>query len=407
VVTAAALLVCVLLAGWYFFQRPSSSRDFRVNTTVSGQQLYPSLAAADNGNFLVAWGSDHSSAAGYDVYARVFGNTLEDGGPEILINQYTPGDQAMPVVAGYGKGQYAVLWNSEGQDGDGWGIYGQLLQTDGTLEGSEFLVNTNWQKGHQQLTAAATLDKRGFIVVWHGTGELCPDTVFAQRFAATGRRVGPVLQPGSPQCNRRRFPAVSPLPGGGFCIVWEEESVHEREPFGIFARFFDAQSTPVTEPFVVNTHVRNRQRYPAVASSADQVLVTWTSEEQDGSGRGVYGQFLRPSGERVGEEFRVNANTTGHQWLARVTTTPSGFVVAWIDQGQEGAGSSVMTSMFAGDGTRIGTERMLNFDVAGDHTVRGLIPLGGGGVALVWEGAGVQGDRRDVFARILDTTNFN
>ena len=38
-------------------------------------------------------------------------------------------------------GGFVVTWQSDGQDGSGYGIYGQRYMADGTAEGSEFLVN--------------------------------------------------------------------------------------------------------------------------------------------------------------------------------------------------------------------------------------------------------------------------
>ena len=38
-------------------------------------------------------------------------------------------------------GGFVVTWSSNGQDGSGYGIYGQRYAADGTAVGSEFLIN--------------------------------------------------------------------------------------------------------------------------------------------------------------------------------------------------------------------------------------------------------------------------
>ena len=401
---ALAVLLCAALACWYFLREEPAGPHFRIGAQDSGRQFYPAVAAGTEGGFLAAWSSDHSLSSGFDVYARTFARGGAAAGEEFRVNQFVRGDQAMPTVVGFANGEYAIIWNSEGQDGDGWGIYGHLCTRDGTLRGSEFMVNSHWQEGHQQMPSSCPLDDGGFLVVWHGQGEQCEHGVFGQRFDSEGRRSGPAFEVGAPSCARRRFPAACPLPGGGFCVVWEEESDKERDPYGVFARLYDSAGIPSGDVFLVNTHVNNRQRYPDAAALGDRLLVVWTSEEQDGSGRGIYGQLLRPDGSREAEEFRINSNTTGDQWLPKVTSMTSGFVVTWVDEGQAAARDSVMMNLFDPRAGRTGPERRLNPFVGADQTVRDAVSIGGGQVVVVWEGSDEKGGDGQVFALVAEVS---
>jgi hypothetical protein len=58
-------------------------------------------------------------------------------------------------------------------------------------------------------------------------------------------------------------------------------------------------------------------------------VVTWQSDGQDGSGRGVFGRRFDSTGVG-GAEFRANTHTTGHQFYPSVAGDRAGnFVVAW------------------------------------------------------------------------------
>lgn len=46
-------------------------------------------------------------------------------GPEFRINSYTASAQSYPSVATLTDGGFVVTWQSNGQDGSGYGIYGQ------------------------------------------------------------------------------------------------------------------------------------------------------------------------------------------------------------------------------------------------------------------------------------------
>ena len=50
---------------------------------------------------------------------------------EFQINTYTTGDQINPSVTGLVDGGFVVAWQSNGQDGIGWGIYGQRYNVTG------------------------------------------------------------------------------------------------------------------------------------------------------------------------------------------------------------------------------------------------------------------------------------
>jgi hypothetical protein len=78
--------------------------------------------------------------------------------------------------------------------------------------------------------------------------------------------------------------------------------------------------------------------------------VTWTSQGQDGSGDGVFGQLYGPSGIPLGAEFRVNTHTTERQAYASVAFDGnSRFVVAWQSRNQDGSSEGIFAQRFAPD----------------------------------------------------------
>ncbi len=62
--------------------------------------------------------------------------------PAFSVNTYTPGDQDSPSTAMDADGNFVVAWSSYGQDGDGYGVYAQRYDYNGSPVGSEFIVNT-------------------------------------------------------------------------------------------------------------------------------------------------------------------------------------------------------------------------------------------------------------------------
>ena len=49
-------------------------------------------------------------------------------GSEFQVNTYINLDQECPAVATDEKGNFVITWTSDGQDGDGWGIFARMFK---------------------------------------------------------------------------------------------------------------------------------------------------------------------------------------------------------------------------------------------------------------------------------------
>ena len=71
------------------------------------------------------------------------GSVFKTVGRQFQINSSASGDQAKPNIdANPATGGFQVVWQSFGQDGDGWGIYAQNFRADARAQGDEIAVNT-------------------------------------------------------------------------------------------------------------------------------------------------------------------------------------------------------------------------------------------------------------------------
>ena len=127
--------------------------EFRVN----GSDLMtanPSAVGTADGGFAVAYTEASATPGnGWDIVASYFSATGIRVGNSLVVNSHLKGSQIIPSIAALGERQL-VVWTSRGQDGDGEGIYGQLLRS-GAKIGEEFRVNTVTSSRQIQPTVVA------------------------------------------------------------------------------------------------------------------------------------------------------------------------------------------------------------------------------------------------------------
>ncbi|RJF78174.1 hypothetical protein D3877_23945 [Azospirillum cavernae] len=117
---------------------------------------------------MTVWQSNDGSGNVNDTYAQRFAdNGALLGGP-IRVNSYRVGEQNSPTVAATADGGFVVGWQSADQDGSGQGSYAQRFDATGGRVGNEFRLS-NVAAGDQSLPSFAPTPDGGFIATWGGT----------------------------------------------------------------------------------------------------------------------------------------------------------------------------------------------------------------------------------------------
>src|SRR6185503_17953893 len=114
---------------------------------------------------------------------------------------------------------------------------------------------------------------------------------------------------------------------------------------------------------LVNTYTNSHRIDPAVTCLNDgNVVVVWSSFDQDGSMQGVYSQRFSPSGQKMGAETQVNQTTAYNQRTPVVSSLSDGrFVVSWISEQQRFQNSvDIYARFFTASGAAAGNEFLIN-----------------------------------------------
>jgi hypothetical protein len=266
--------------------------EFLVNSFTPYNQRDPDVALGPAGEFVVAW-VNYGAA-----YPTVVGQRFDSGGnrvggefPVSSVVDY----QLSPAVAMLPSG-FVVAWDAspEGMDPNG-GVLARLFAADGSPIDAEFAVNTHTT--NDQVLPDVAADAAGnFIVVWEGWGQDempgSPDPgIFAQRFEADGDRIGGEFRVNTYTTYAQSNPAVARNAGGDFVVTWD--SLSDGYP-DVLAQRYTASGTRVGPEFRVNSYTTYEQVAPVIAAlgAPANFVVAWTSFGQDGSSAGVYAQRL-------------------------------------------------------------------------------------------------------------------
>ncbi|UCH49647.1 MAG: DUF4347 domain-containing protein, partial [Betaproteobacteria bacterium] len=399
------LVELVATNGTLTLEGPASATgtEFLVNTTTTGTQELDtnigreSVAMDADGDFVVVWQS--GDADGLGVYARLFDASGTAKGPEFLVNQETTADQMRPVVAMNDTGEFVIAWESDLQDGHKEGVYARRFAADGTALGNEFLVNTTTTE-IQRRPSIAMANDGSFVIAWHdGDGSLSNFDVHARLYDEFGNPVGNEFVVNTTGAEGQLRPAVAMDAMGNFVITWQSQ---QQDPdYAVVARRYDATGAALSGEFVVNTFTANHQWRPHIAmSEGGDFVIAWESELQDGSGYGIFARQYDYAGAALGAEFLVNTYTSSDQLTPSVAMDAGGdFVVTWQSNLQDGSGFGIYAQRFADDGTKIGTETLINTTTSGAQEHPSVAMDDGGAYVIVWSGAGT-GDSAGVFGQL-------
>jgi hypothetical protein len=312
--------------------------EFQVNSSTLYPQYGPEIAATTAGSFVVAWTSWHQySNSGY-CCTGVFGQRFSaDGSPqgsEFQVNTSTSGYQYGPVISTALDGDFVVVWTSFPGDGSGTGVVGRRYDGSGSPLGPEFAVNT-FTTNYQGYQSVATAPDGSFVVVWDSYGQDGDSYgVFAQRYAADGSPSGSEFMVNKTTAGYQGNPEVVTDPSGNFVVAWAGYRAGSADSFGIIARRFAEDGSPITEEFQVNTYTTGTQGLRSMAiTPAGDLVVVFSTEGADGSYGTVLGQAVLPPDTPWGGTFQVNTTTSGDQLGGSVATDGAGnFVVVWYSR---------------------------------------------------------------------------
>ena len=361
----------------YFYERLGS--EFLVNSETDNFQYEPVVAALSNGSFVITWRTNDGTqdGSGTAIKAQMFDASGSAQGSEFLVNSEAVNSQWQPAITALSSGGFVVTWYASG-------IKAQMFDASGTAQGSEFLVSSG-TASNQVEPAIAALSGGGFVVTWRTnstTQDGSGSAIKAQVFDATGTVQGSEFLVNSETVNYQYSPAITALSNGGFVVTWyTNDTTQDGSGNAIKAQVFDASGTAQSGEFLVNSETSGSQWYPAItALSGGGFVVTWYTND-------IKAQVFDASGAAQGSEILVNSETVNGQAEPSITALSNGgFVVTWRtnDSFQDGSNSAIKAQVFDASGAAQGSEFLINSEYVNGQYEPAITALSNGGFVVTW-----------------------
>ena len=196
--------------------------------------------------------------------------------PESLVNTTTQGDQYEVASASAGNGSSVTVWTHE-YSTTNTEVYAQRLNPVGEKVGPQIRVARTSRSEHSPDVAMAS--NGDFVVVWSYDHSSSDTDIKAQRFRASGSKLGSVLNVSTSSRNETQ-PSVAMAGNGDFIVAWTHEYSDRND--NIRAKRFSANGRPLGSAFWVANSFHN-ERAPDIAASEDgRFAVAYVSDVDRG-----------------------------------------------------------------------------------------------------------------------------
>jgi hypothetical protein len=378
----------------------TGSGEFQVNTTTYSHQQAPVTAMDATGNSVVVWQSNGQDGSSAGIFAQRYNSAGSRVGGEFRVNNWTPGSQNSPAVGMNSSGQFVVSWTSYAEDGSLDGVYAQRFDAAGQKLGAEFRVNTT--TADDQKTSGVALDTPGnFVITWQSHNQNGSGWgVYARRYNAQGAALTGEVLVTTTTAGDQVTPQVGMAPGGAFAITWASQN-QDGSGWGVYAQRFSATGLKVGGEFRVNTTTANNQLNPAIAmDGTGDFVISWASYGQNGGSWGVFAQHFDLNGNKLGGEFRANTTTPTGQPQPGVAMDANGnFVIVWGSAEQYGVNAGIYGQLYNAAGVAQGGEFRINTASSFPEALPSVAMNANRGFQVVWESFEQDGSGWGVFGQ--------
>lgn len=337
------------------------------------------------GGYVVAWSAVDGDGSGANVYYQAFNAAgAAVGAPAKANTTSTGGNQNFVTVTTLADGGFVVGWSDWSGNSSAYWRRFDAAGAAQTGENRMMPPSTGWNGQYEYVAQFPDGTLAVFSMGRHDSGDY---QVYMRRYNLDGTAIDAVpVQVNTPASGTQTLPRAVTLTNGNVVVMWEDQGGNDSSGNGIYYQVLASDGSPVGNYGRANTTTSGGQVSGDIAAlSGSGFVVVWSSP-QDTSGYGVYAQRFLADGSKSGSEFLVNTYVTSDQLDAAVTAlSDGGFFVTWQSNGQDGSGQGIYGKRFNSSGTAVGTEVQISDTVTGDQMLPDVSELANRDLMFTWQ----------------------
>src|SRR5262245_15120889 len=275
---------------------PLHGGEVKISPFSTGTQSAPAIATLANGNVAVAF---VDFVTRNDIFVRVFDSSLNAVRADGYIDLPTASQSVDPSLTALADGSYVVSYTVDNGGGDK-DIVAKIVSPTGSV-GAPIVVMDNGTLD-TDFSELATLSNNNFVDVWQRNVAGSHDIYF-DIFTSAGVRVTSAAPVTGATSSEETDPDVAALAGGGFVVVWTENTGALFGTVSIHATIMSNTGADVAADLSVNTTRHGAHDANVVGLRDGGFLVTW--EEAT-----LRAQRFDALGHKIGAEFTVKNGTS-------------------------------------------------------------------------------------------------
>ncbi|WP_066016769.1 VCBS domain-containing protein [Endozoicomonas atrinae] len=354
-------------------------------------QSQSAIAATDDNGAIAVWLAEEGGS--YAIMGKRLTESMDGlvtAGSEFKINTNDPTsnhNMSAPDIIVLENGNYVVAWEYS-VPGSNSTPRIKVYNDNGDVITDEFAVG--YDDYYSNLTALSG-NRFALLNMDPGGGHVVRVNIFDD----SGNSLT-TFNAGSANTWDWSKPVMTELDNGNYAVVWRtSKSGSNNARF----RIFDSNGNPTTSEASFGDHAANNSHELAIETLSSGHVVSAYQSTDD-----VYLQRWSPDGTPQGGPIRINATTAGIQSQPEVTSLADGsFYITWTSENQDGAGNGIYGRHFGADGVAISGETLINETTAGNQSDPHVVQLADGTLQVTWTSD--QNGNNDVFSRTLAVGN--
>lgn len=315
--------------------------DFRVNDDTTAYHQLVGKVGVDNFGNYVIVWQDQRYIAP-TVFAQRFNSLNQPLGNNFKVNSNTDTAQT-PCIKVYRNGDFIIAWTDRSK------IVTRMFDKKGIPKTNIILVSdSNYSN---TIPKIGSDKKENFIIVWENYFPSFGEKILFQRFNSNGTKLGSNQNVSDSGVNSRKsYPGLTVRKDGSFIICWQDNRI-DPGTYDIFMQMYDSSGNKIGNNVRVNEMTNNTQEYPKISSdSSGNFVIAWTDFRFYPNVISVC-QFYDSLGQKIRNNFLIAQNTV----VPVISSRENGDIAAGIY-----AGSGPSMQRIKNDGTLWGSSFLIS-----------------------------------------------